>query len=107
MSRQISENYPVSRVCEVLACPRSSYYYEPTVDRQDRSLLEAIERLLMRWPFYGYRRVTAQLQREGHAVGETRVVPEALGRTWARLRRAIRALEADRRPGRRRRGPPA
>lgn len=73
MSRQISENYPVSRVCEALACPRSSYYYEPTVDRQDRSLLEAIERLLMRWPFYGYRRVTAQLQREGHAVGETRV----------------------------------
>ena len=41
------------------------------------------------------------------AVGETRVVPEALSRTWTRLRRAIRALEG--RPGarRRRRGAPA
>ena len=27
----------------------------------------------MRWPFYGYRRVTAQLKREGQEVGETRV----------------------------------
>jgi ATP adenylyltransferase len=39
------------------------------------------------------------------AVGETRVVPEALGRTWTRLRRAIRAIE--RGPGRGRRGPQA
>jgi ATP adenylyltransferase len=35
------------------------------------------------------------------AVGETRVLPESLARTWTRLRRAIRALEA--RPVRRRR----
>ena len=35
-------------------------------------------------------------------VGETRVLPESLARTWARLRRAIRALErrADARRGR-------
>ncbi len=36
------------------------------------------------------------------AVGETRVLPESLPRTWARLRRAVRALEAG--PGGRRRG---
>ncbi len=36
------------------------------------------------------------------AVGETRVIPEALGRTWTRLRRAIRVLE--RGTGRRGRG---
>jgi ATP adenylyltransferase len=35
-------------------------------------------------------------------VGETRVLPEALGRTWVRLRRAIRLL--DRGAGARRRG---
>jgi hypothetical protein len=36
-------------------------------------MLGAIERLLMRWPFYGYRRVAAQLKREGWTVGEMRV----------------------------------
>ena len=41
------------------------------------------------------------------AVGETRVVPEALDRTWARLRRAIRRLEGVPDGGRRRRGPSA
>jgi len=38
------------------------------------------------------------------AVGETRVVPEALSRTWARLARAIRALERRAGTGRRGRG---
>jgi len=54
-------------------CPRSSYYYEPIIDPQDATFVEAIEQVLMRWPFYGYRRMTAQLQREGHVIGETRV----------------------------------
>lgn len=35
--------------------------------------MDAIEQLLMRWPFYGYRRVTHQLKRLGWDVGETRV----------------------------------
>lgn len=39
------------------------------------------------------------------AVGETRVLPESLARTWTRLRRAIRALEAGPGVRRRARGP--
>ena len=58
---------------EVLEVARSTFYYEPQVKPEDAVLLEAIERILMRWPFYGYRRVTVQLKREGRAVGETRV----------------------------------
>jgi transposase InsO family protein len=73
MSRHLSETYPATRVCGALGCPRSTYYYEPVVNPQDAVYLEAIERLLMRWPFYGYRRVTAQLNREGYEIGETRV----------------------------------
>jgi putative transposase len=73
MSQQLSAEYPTTRVCEALGCPRSTYYYEQIVDPQDAAFVEAIERVLMRWPFYGYRRMTAQLKREGHAIGETRV----------------------------------
>jgi transposase InsO family protein len=69
----LSREYPASLVCDLLGCPRSTFYYEAGVNPKDTALIEAIERLLLRWPFYGYRRVTAQLKREGWAVGETRV----------------------------------
>lgn len=73
MSRQMKAEYPVKRVCEALGCPRSTYYYEQLIDPRDAAFLEAIEQVLRRWPFYGYRRMTAQLKREGHVIGETRV----------------------------------
>jgi len=73
MSRQVSQDYPKSVVCEVLGLARSSFYYEPGGKEGDRPLLEAIEQMLMRWPFYGYRRVTRQLKRGGWEAGETRV----------------------------------
>jgi putative transposase len=73
MIQALRQEYPASVVCGLLRCPRSSFYYQPKVNPADAALVEAIEQLLMRWPFYGYRRVTAQLKREGWQVGETRV----------------------------------
>lgn len=73
MSLQLSQEYPKSVVCDVLGLARSSFYYEPVVKEENKPLLAAIEQMLMRWPFYGYRRVTHQLKREGWEVGETRV----------------------------------
>lgn len=52
--------------------PRSSAYYEPRPD-EDRLLREALMEVAGRWPTYGYRRLTKQLQREGHAVNAKRV----------------------------------
>jgi len=57
----------------VLGVARSTVYYEPVENSEDTALLTAIEEVLMRWPFYGYRRVTAQLKRAGWTVGERRV----------------------------------
>jgi putative transposase len=73
MITKLSATYPARLVCDLLGCPRSTYYYEPVIDPEDARLIEAIEPILMRWPFYGYRRVTAQLKRAGHTVGETRI----------------------------------
>ena len=59
-------------LCEVLDVPRSSAYYEPRPG-EDRPLLDALMDVAGQWPTYGYRRLTKQLQREGHAVNAKRV----------------------------------
>ena len=73
MIAKLSATYPAGLVCDLLGCARSTYYYQAVIDPEDARLIEAIEPILMRWPFYGYRRVTAQLKREGQTIGETRV----------------------------------
>jgi putative transposase len=68
----LREHYSIQRLCEVLGVPRSSAYYEPRPE-EDRSLLQALIEVAGQWPTYGYRRLTKQLQREGHAVNSKRV----------------------------------
>lgn len=67
MIAQLKDSYPVERICAVLDCPRSSYYYQPS-GGDDTELVEAIEHMLLRKPFFGYRRIAAQLKRKGRAV---------------------------------------
>lgn len=54
---------------------RSSYYYRPRGRRRDdeAELGAHIEAICERWPAYGYRRVTRQLEREGRKVNHKRV----------------------------------
>ena len=68
----LAQEYPVSVVCEIVACARSSYYHRPQPS-QDTGLLHAIEEVAAAWPKYGYRRVTHQLRREGWIVNHKRV----------------------------------
>lgn len=72
MITQLKADAPVQHLCTLFNCPRSTYYYQ-SVRQDDAPLLAAIEQVLMRQPWFGYRRVVAQLQREGTLVGETRV----------------------------------
>ena len=58
---------------------RSSYYYQPRgaapEKRQaDADLRDRIEEIALRFPRYGYRRMTRQLQREGFPVNHKRVL---------------------------------
>lgn len=80
MIDQMRKDYPVQVLCEALECPRSSYYYEaPTGD--DAPLVEALEQIMLRFPFYGYRRLTAELGRQGWQVNAkvVRRVMKAMG----------------------------
>jgi transposase InsO family protein len=63
----LREHYPISRLCEVLDLPRSSAYYGPKPGG-DRRIIEALVKVAGEWPTYGYRRLTKQLQREGHVI---------------------------------------
>jgi len=58
---------------------RSSYYYQPRGAlpaklQTDADLRDRIEELALRFPRYGYRRMTAQLRREGRPVNHKRVL---------------------------------
>lgn len=56
-------------LCQWLNCPRSTYY-TPSVQADERVLVAAMEQILLRFPFYGYRKVHQELLRQGVVVGE-------------------------------------
>lgn len=73
----ISADHPslsLRRQCELLHVPRSSVYYKPVgEDTEDLSLLNEIRDIWMRYPFYGYRRITWVLRQQGLKVNHKRV----------------------------------
>ena len=72
MIQELVDEYPVRLLCKVLDISPSSYYYVPR-GRDDLALLSRVEGVLLRFPTYGYRRVTAQLSREEYHVNHKRV----------------------------------
>lgn len=66
------KGYPVQLCCRLLGYPRSSYYYRKQ-QRDEQALQVALRRVAGEWPTYGYRRITAQLRREGWVVNSKRV----------------------------------
>jgi transposase InsO family protein len=73
MIDELKASYPVVTLCRILEVPRSSYYKVPIIKKGDQVLLAAIEKIILKWPYYGYRRMTHELKREGYLVGETRI----------------------------------
>ena len=65
---------PVSRQCELLGMSRSSIYYRPIpAGPEELALMALIDRQYLATPFYGSRRMTAELRARGHAVNRKRV----------------------------------
>jgi transposase InsO family protein len=61
-----------------MGIPRSTYYYKPHAGeakrKQDADIRDRLEELALHFTRYGYRRMTAQLQREGFQVNHKRVL---------------------------------
>lgn len=64
----------VKRQAELLELSRSSVYYTPRpVSQRDLVLMRQLDELHLEAPFYGARKLAAQLRREGHEVGRRHV----------------------------------
>ncbi len=70
---QLIETYPITTVCQVLDYPRSQVYYHPQSANDEDDLKGSILTLVGQHPTYGYRRITAMLNRQGHGVNHKRV----------------------------------
>ena len=80
MIEQVREEHPeisIERLCSLMGVSRSWYYQRPSAGekvRKDVALRDAIEHIVLEFPGYGYRRVTAALRRAGWTVNHKRVL---------------------------------
>jgi len=64
----------LTQQCTLLDISRSSLYYHPTgVNQYDLELMNLIDHQYLETPFYGSRRITAWLRRQGYQVNRKRV----------------------------------
>jgi putative transposase len=75
--REQHPEMPLEKLCSLMGVSRSWYYACPPATQKAKKgieLRDAIERTVLQFPGYGYRRVTAALRREGWAVNHKRVL---------------------------------
>lgn len=94
---KLQADYPVKLLCDLLALPRSSWYFKAT-QRNEAPLQQAVEQVIEQFPTYGSRRVTHQLRRDNakfKTIGRKRV-RRVLGEMGLQVRRkAIKKQTTD------------
>ena len=65
--------YSERRICRAIGQARSSQQYRRKVPSDERRLVAEMHRLALKRPRFGYRRITALLQRDGWRVNVKRV----------------------------------
>jgi putative transposase len=77
-AREQLPDLPLERMCQLMGVPRSLLYRIPAdrsqSEAQEAELIAAIEGITLAFPGYGYRRVRAQLARDGKLVNHKRVL---------------------------------
>lgn len=62
------------RQCELLGLNRSSWYYQPAQESAyNLQLMRLIDEQYLQTPFYGWRRMTEHVRRQGHEVNHKRI----------------------------------
>jgi len=73
----IEHNHPalsIRRQCNILDVWRSNVYYVPQQEPDESVLANEIHEVWFEMPYYGYRRITAELQRRGYSINHKRVL---------------------------------
>ena len=70
---KLADVYPIRLLCRLLGVPRSSIYYTPRIAIDEAMLKSTLLDLAAEHPTYGYRRLTAMMQRLGWRVNGKRV----------------------------------
>jgi putative transposase len=73
MVEALRHEFPIAAICEVLDYPRSQVYYQAQAPVDETDIQAAIRQIAGQYPTYGYRRVTKQLQKQGHVINHKRV----------------------------------
>ena len=47
---------------ELLSLSKSAYYYQPQFDNNDFTTIKTIDQIYTKYPFYGSRKITAELK---------------------------------------------
>lgn len=75
--QQQAPELSIRRLCELAGVGRTWWYTHPSLEEvsaRDAALRDAIERIVLEFPGYGYRRVTHALHRQGWIVNHKRVL---------------------------------
>jgi putative transposase len=71
---EVLPSISVRRQCELLRVSRSSVYYEPAATSPEQlALMRRIDELHLKWPFYGSRKISDALRREGTEVNRKQI----------------------------------
>jgi len=68
-----NKHIPISRQAALLGISRSSVYYDPVVSDSDVELMNLIDEIYTKAPFYGSRKIKEQLRRMGYSIGRKKV----------------------------------
>lgn len=68
------ERLSIRKQCHVLGIWRSSIYYEPQIGLDESLLANEIHELWMEMPYYGYRRITAELRKRKYEINHKKVL---------------------------------
>ena len=89
-------------LCEMTGLSRASYYRwkrPPVVSTAEMELRHEMQQVALQWPAYGYRRITAELQRRGFDVNHKRVLRMMRADNLLCLRRRAFVVTTDSRHG--------
>lgn len=68
------EELSIRQQCSLLQINRSTLYYKAIDRTEDAKLANEIHEIWHEMPFYGYRRITAELHRRGYQINQKRVI---------------------------------